>query len=124
MLKIQEGKKLTGTEILELLAQASNVITDGEYTIVSSISYLIEKYEAENKVIFGEIKKERIFDESFFDYNYIYHFVAHDVYLKQQGNECKCNDCHYSNECIAFYEDFQPFEVKPKKVLTTIYVNV
>ena len=118
MLKIQEGKKLTGTEILELLAQTSNFITDGKYTILSSISYLAEKYEKENKETFGEIKKERIFDESYFEYTYIYRFVYHNVYLKQQGDEGE------SDDEIYFYEKFQPFEVKPKKVLTTIYVNV
>ena len=118
MLKIQEGKKLTGTEILEILAQASTYIIDGKYAILSSISYLAEKHEKENKVTFGEIKKERIFDKSFFDYTYIYRFVYHNVYLKQQGDEGESGDETY------YYENFQPFEVKPKKVLTTIYVNV
>ena len=74
-------KVLTKKEVLGILKKDSN--------IVHNVTKWVSEYEAKHNESFGEILFDRTYEHQgsmAYTYSYVYHFVAHDVYIKQQYN--------------------------------------
>ena len=115
MEKIQNGKVLSGEELLKILTMNSDKVKD-EFKILSSISDIVAQYEIEYNKSFGKMTVERDYHyDGHLDYSHIYHFAYHNVHLRQEGNSGEYG--------IIFYEQFQPKVVKPFKVEITKFAN-